>query len=670
MASGTPLSLANLLKQTTLDDHKEVLNASINAINRNKADLEAHHARVVAYLKLEKYENALQAIAEGGDKLKSQCQLEQAYAYYKIGKFTEAEDIAAKSSPRRGMQQIEAQTAYRLEKFPKALQIYGILSSGLSNIENEPNDLQINKSAVDAQLLWAGQGDMVAKQKPDLEAFETAFNAACISIARRELAQAEILLNTAIALCNDLDELTQDEKEAELLPMQCQQIYVLEAQNKWEKAEKLLGEISLSKFVPLEMLKYLLHLTWPSLTDSSSRPIVHNNMRCIPGHNANPYLFQRIIQSAPKFINTTAPFTFQADLLRRNSLTVDLMCLKYTAVASATAKLLADNPLTTISSNINNISVLNAAAHAKNQAGKEGIKQLLPLLEDRPNNVGLILTVIQLYVSTNNHGAAIALMELFFKGLEESKEVSAEGIRFAPGLVGVLISLYKLQGRKSHIRNELAKAASYWRRKTISSSSKLPLELMRAAGRSLLESSKEADLSVAGDIFDCLRSVDPKDKFAVAGYVASYATTSPEKAAQTAEGLTPITRLIAGIDSEALEEAGVPHLPLQVPAAGKKRPAEDTVSKKKRVRLSRLPKNHDPSKPADPERWLPLRDRSTYRPKGKKGKQRAAIATQGGLIKESEESLELVGGAGALKVEMAPINAAKAKGKKKPKAKK
>ena len=44
---------------------------------------------------------------------------------------------------------------------------------------------------------------MVAKTKAereDLEAFETAYNAACISIARGELGQAEVLLKRATGI--------------------------------------------------------------------------------------------------------------------------------------------------------------------------------------------------------------------------------------------------------------------------------------------------------------------------------------------------------------------------------------------------------------------------------------------------------------------------------------
>ena len=67
-------------------------------------------------------------------------------------------------------------------------------------VEGEDNDIKINSGATDAQLEWTGQGALVQKKKPgreDLEAFETAFNAACGSIGRGELGQGEVLLKRA-----------------------------------------------------------------------------------------------------------------------------------------------------------------------------------------------------------------------------------------------------------------------------------------------------------------------------------------------------------------------------------------------------------------------------------------------------------------------------------------
>jgi signal recognition particle subunit SRP72 len=64
----------------------------------------------------------------------------------------------------------------------------------------EAHDLRINRGAVDAQLQWTGNHDEVHNKRhgrEDLEAFETTYNAACGSIARGELGQAEVLLKRA-----------------------------------------------------------------------------------------------------------------------------------------------------------------------------------------------------------------------------------------------------------------------------------------------------------------------------------------------------------------------------------------------------------------------------------------------------------------------------------------
>ena len=91
-----------------------------------------------------------------------------------------------------------AQT-YKLEKFDKAAQIYEEISSS-PDARAEENDLRINRAAIDAQLEWSGLGHLAKNKKPqreDLEAFESAFNAACASIARGELGQGEVLLKRA-----------------------------------------------------------------------------------------------------------------------------------------------------------------------------------------------------------------------------------------------------------------------------------------------------------------------------------------------------------------------------------------------------------------------------------------------------------------------------------------
>jgi signal recognition particle subunit SRP72 len=123
-------------------------------------------------------------------------------------------------------------------------------------VEDEEYDIRINSGAVDAQLEWTGQGELAQKKKPtreDLDVFETAYNAACASIARGELAQGEVCLKRAQHLCNALSDLSEAEKQAELLPITVQQVYVLTQLGRIEDAENLATAIPFAEYDCLEV---------------------------------------------------------------------------------------------------------------------------------------------------------------------------------------------------------------------------------------------------------------------------------------------------------------------------------------------------------------------------------------------------------------------------------
>ncbi|KAI9803323.1 MAG: hypothetical protein M1825_002114 [Sarcosagium campestre] len=631
----TAKSLESLLKQATLEDHEDVLKAANAKLKKSKTDLDVLHVKVVALLKLDRYEDALHVLESGGDKLKARAQLETAYALYKIGEWREADNIARNGADERGLRHVEAQAKYRLEEFQGAARIYKELVSQPAEAEDEENDLRINGGAVEAQLEWAGQGHAVERKKlgsEDLSAFETTYNAACSSIARGELRQAEVLLKRSKDLCNALTDLSEEEKQAELLPIATQQIYVLKSLGKDAEAEKLSSELPIDR-----------------ISEQPTQLIAQTNTIASSPRLENPYLAQRDLQPATAQSKSAQPFEFQARSLRSNAYALELACLKYAGVASSTAKFLSKNQSPTLSPGINAVAVINAAAQADSQTGKEGLKQILPLLEKRPKDVGLLLTIVQLYMFTNNHGTAISLFESFLKRLEQSTTLTDQDVRYAPGLVAILVELYKRQCRKAQTRNELTKAASYWRKR-----SKAHLNLLRAAGVALLDSPKTEDHTAASDFFEQLKGESPSDRTAIAGFVAANAVVSPQKCATDVDSLTEVSRLTSGIDAAALEEAGVPSASSILPATtGKKRARADEAAKpaKKRVRKSRIPNDIDPNKPADPERWIPLRDRSTYRPKGRKAKQKASTLTQGGVT--SAATAEKLGGAETLKLEKA-----------------
>lgn len=158
-----------------------------------------------------------------------------------------------------------------MEDFQRASELYATLTSQRGEVSNEDVDLGINSGAVDAQLEWGNQGHLVQKKKPareDMEAFETAYNAACGSIARGELGQAEVLLKRSKGrhaclesvsagadirtdLCNALDDMSEEDKRAEILPISVQHIYVLTRQGRLEEADKIASTIKSAEYVVL-----------------------------------------------------------------------------------------------------------------------------------------------------------------------------------------------------------------------------------------------------------------------------------------------------------------------------------------------------------------------------------------------------------------------------------
>ncbi len=420
------------------------------------------------------------------------------------------------------------------------------------------------------------------------------------------------------------------------------------------------------------------NLTQCRIPDAQTKAVARNNETAVGVEDRNPFLTQRLTQSAAADLTDSDKFfEYQASIFRRNRYALDLKIQKFNGVESSTSKLILTAPTPTASREIAELGVISAAARAHLETGKAALKEILPMLEKRPSDVGLLLTIIQLYVQTQNPGPALTLLETFLRRLETATTPDHQDVRFAPGLVAVAVALYRLQGRQNAVRTELARASTHWRSKPAKESA---MSLLREAGVDLLKSSNPRHHAIAGATFENLVATSSRaggsgddDATVTAGLVASFATADYAKIEPYLSGLAPVDRLTAGVDVQALIDAGVASVPTitttttatttTAAATGKKRPADGgepggNSSKRRRNNKPRLPKDYVEGSKPDPERWLPLRDRSTYRPKGRKGKRRAQEATQGGVVRGAaaaaeEETLELVGGAGAVKVEKA-----------------
>jgi signal recognition particle subunit SRP72 len=235
-------ALSALLRSSSIQDHEEILKAANAAIKADRTDFTSQHTRVVALLKLDRFDDVVRSVDEGGTKLQGTCGLEKTYALYKLGRLDDA--LAALKQTgleRRSVKHLAAQVAYRAERFDEARSIYQRLLDTDPN--GEENDMSINIKAADAQAAWQGVFTPVAPSADHPESFELCYNEACSYIAQSAFSQAAELLQRAARICDASDDLSEEDKQAEMQPILAQQAYVYSRLGKAKEALDLLNSI-------------------------------------------------------------------------------------------------------------------------------------------------------------------------------------------------------------------------------------------------------------------------------------------------------------------------------------------------------------------------------------------------------------------------------------------
>ena len=102
-------SLNSLLQRATIVDHEEILQSCNEALSKSYTDIHAQHIKVIALIKLDRYEDALRVFESGGEVLKKRASLEYAYTLYKCARWEEAIEALTLTIGSRGARHLEAQ---------------------------------------------------------------------------------------------------------------------------------------------------------------------------------------------------------------------------------------------------------------------------------------------------------------------------------------------------------------------------------------------------------------------------------------------------------------------------------------------------------------------------------------------------------------------------------
>ena len=112
----TPASLTALLKDLSVnEDDEQILKHANNVLKKYKSDSPALRTKLVALIKLERYQDAIRLLESDETKGKlDDVELEHAYSLYKVGRISDAVEVAnqgvAGEKRNRGLQHVKAQS--------------------------------------------------------------------------------------------------------------------------------------------------------------------------------------------------------------------------------------------------------------------------------------------------------------------------------------------------------------------------------------------------------------------------------------------------------------------------------------------------------------------------------------------------------------------------------
>lgn len=223
-------------------------------------------------------------------------------------------------------------------------------------------------------------------------------------------------------------------------------------------------------------------------------------------------------------------------------------------------------------------------------------------------------------------------------------QIAAESLRkiadiqHLPATVATIVSLKERAGDIDGAEAVFDSAIRWWS-DAMTEDNKLTVIMQEAASFKLKHGREKEAARLYEELVKSHGSVQ-----ALVGLVTTAARVDVDKAEAYEKQLKPLPGL-KGVDVEALERtSGAKHVQSEnhtgITEAYEENKNKEKA-KKKRKRKPRYPKGFDPANPGpppDPERWLPKRERSSYRPKRKDKRATQVRGSQGAVVREKHEA--------------------------------
>ncbi|KAG5845468.1 hypothetical protein ANANG_G00139440 [Anguilla anguilla] len=263
--------------------------------------------------------------------------------------------------------------------------------------------------------------------------------------------------------------------------------------------------------------------------------------------------------------------------------------------------------------------LIQVAQLCREKQHAKAIELLQRFSEQHPESASEIkLTMAQLYLTQGHVTKACDILR------------SVEEFKHKPGMVSALVTMYSHEEDVDSAIDVLSQAIQYNQAEQPGSSEHLSL-IREAANFKLKYGRKKEAISDLEQLW----KQNTNDIHTLAQLISAYSLVDQDKAKSLSKHLPSPESMSFNVDVDELENShGATYVRKKAAkVTGENPPKEEgqgDVKKKTKKKKSKLPKNYDPKATPDPERWLPMRERTYYRGR-KKGKKKEQVGkgTQG-----------------------------------------
>ncbi|KAF2286545.1 hypothetical protein GH714_017599 [Hevea brasiliensis] len=595
-----------LNKHIQLSDYEQAVKVADQVLGVVPADEDALRCKVVALIKADSIDNALSTI-QSAQRVPVDFSFFKAYCLYRQNKLDEALESLKGQERHSEAMLLESQIFFRMGKMDACVDVYQKLQ------KSKIDSLEIN---IVAALVLGGrasevQGMMEANRVKASSSFELAYNTACSLIERNKYTEAEQLLLTARRIGQETlmdDNLAEDDIEIELAPIAVQLAYV----------QQLLGRSQ-------EAMEAYTDIINRNLADESSFAVAINNFVALKGTRVSNNLrkLDQLKEKDAQGFQLTRGLeklsTKQRETIYANRVLLLLHANKMDQareIVAALTDMFADSVVPVL---------LQSAVLVRENKTSRAEEILGQFAEKFPEKSKIV------FLARAQIAAAAGHPQIAADSLAKIPD-----IQHKPATVATIVALKERAGDIDGASAILDSAIKWWSN-AMTEDNKLDVIMQEAASFKIRHGREEDAAHLYEQLVKSHGSIE-----ALAGLVSTIARVNVDEAEAYEKQLKPLPGL-KGIDVDSLEKtSGAKHGEgSHISIADIQEEGKKEKPKKKRKRKPRFPKGFDPANPGpppDPERWLPKRERSSYRPKRKDKRAAQVRGSQGAVVREKHEA--------------------------------